>query len=73
MGKLPKHNVINLTETDIQDILSIHFLTPNAKKYEMENLFVFGWESDYLCITKSDLITQMKNICYNEYILKYEG
>ena len=56
MGKLPKHNVINLTETDIQDILSIHFLTPNAKKYEMENLFVFGWESDYLCITKSDLI-----------------
>ena len=22
----------------------------------MENLFVFGWESDYLCITKSDLI-----------------
>ena len=56
MGKLPKHNAINLTETDIQDILSIHFLTPNAKKYEMENLFVFGWESDYLCITKSDLI-----------------
>lgn len=22
---------------------------------------------------KSDLITQIKNICYNEYILKYEG
>ena len=56
MGTLSKHKTTCLTERDIQNILSIHFLTPNAKKYEMENLFVFGWESDYLCITKSDLI-----------------
>lgn len=56
MGTLSKHKTTCLTEGDIQNILSIHFLTPNAKKYEMENLFVFGWESDYLCITKSDLI-----------------
>lgn len=56
MGTLSKHKTTCLTEGDIQNILSIHFLTSNAKKYEMENLFVFGWESDYLCITKSDLI-----------------
>ena len=56
MGTLPKRKTTYLSEADIQNILSIHFLTPNAKKYEMENLFVFGWESDYLCITKSDLI-----------------
>ncbi len=56
MGSIAKRKTTCLSEGDIQNILSIHFLTPNAKKYEMENLFVFGWESDYLCITKSDLI-----------------
>lgn len=38
MGTLSKHKTTCLTERDIQNILSIHFLTPNAKKYEMENL-----------------------------------
>ena len=33
----------------------------------------FGKTLVFVIITKSDLITQMKNICYNEYILKYEG
>lgn len=56
MGTRSKNKAIYLSERDIQNILSIHFLSSNAKKYEMENLFVFGWESDYLCITKSNLI-----------------
>lgn len=38
MGTLSKHKTTCLTERDIQNILSIHFLTPNAKKYEMESL-----------------------------------
>lgn len=58
MGTIGRKKKITegLSEDKIQEILSLHFLTPNTKKYEMENLFVFGWESDYLCITKSDII-----------------
>lgn len=28
-------------------------MTPTSKKYEIVNLYVYGWESDYLCITQS--------------------
>ena len=37
----------------MQDMLRSWFFTPNAKKYEMTNLYVYGWESDYLAITQS--------------------
>lgn len=49
-------NKTELTEEKIQRILSNRFLTYSSKKYEMENLFVFDWESDYLCITNSNVI-----------------
>ena len=41
------------TEKKAQDILKTYFLSPNTKKYEITNLYVYGWESDYLAITKS--------------------
>lgn len=41
------------TEEKVRDKLRLYFLSPSAKKYEIANLFVFGWESDYLAITKS--------------------
>ena len=50
MGTL---NKTEWTEKKIQDILKKHFLSPNTKKYEITNLYVYGWESDYLAITKS--------------------
>ena len=41
------------TENEIQEYLRWHFMTPNGAKYQMENLFVYRWESDYLHITRS--------------------
>lgn len=41
------------TEKEIQQYLRLHFMTPNGAKYQIENLFVYRWESDYLHITKS--------------------
>lgn len=41
------------SESGIQKTLSLMFLSMNTKKYEMFNMFVYGWESDYLTITKS--------------------
>lgn len=41
------------TEKKIQDKLKMYFMSPNTKKYEITNLYVYGWESDYLAITKS--------------------
>lgn len=50
MGTLKK---TEWTEKKIQDILKMYFMSPNTKKYEITNLYVYGWESDYLAITKS--------------------
>ena len=50
MGVLKK---TEWTEKKIQDVLRNHFLSVGGKKYEMANLFVYGWESDYLAITQS--------------------
>lgn len=57
MGTLKK---IEWTEKKIQDMLRLRFFTPNAKKYEMMNLFVYGWESDYLAITQSMLAYEVE-------------
>ena len=50
MGTLKK---TEWTEKKIQDKLKMYFMSPNTKKYEITNLYVYGWESDYLAITKS--------------------
>ena len=50
MGSLKK---VEWTERKIQDKLKAYFFSPNSKKYEITNLYVYGWESDYLAITKS--------------------
>lgn len=42
-------------EYKIQQILCLYFLSKNSKKYELLNLFVYDWESDYLAITHSDI------------------
>lgn len=41
------------TEKKIRDTLKKYFMSPNTKKYEITNLYVYGWESDYLAVTKS--------------------
>lgn len=48
------------TENFIQKSLYINFLSPSTKKYEMFNLFVYGWESDYLAITKSNYVYEVE-------------
>lgn len=53
MGKC---NRTTLTEERIQGVLSEYFLSQSSKRFEMENLFVFEWESDYLCVTKSGYV-----------------
>ena len=50
MGTLKK---TEWTEKKIQDKFRMYFMSPNTKKYEITNLFIYGWESDYLAITKS--------------------
>ena len=50
MGTLKKRE---WSEKKIQNILKKYFLSESTKKYEITNLFVYGWESDYLAITKS--------------------
>lgn len=50
MGTLKK---TEWTEKKIQDTLKMYFMSPNTKKYEITNLYVYGWESDYLAVTKS--------------------
>ena len=57
MGVLKKHE---WTEKGIQDMLRYHFLSPATKKYEMANLYVYGWESDYLIITQSMLAYEIE-------------
>ena len=50
MGSLKK---TGWTEKKIQDMLRLYFLSSSTKKYDVANLFIYGWESDYLAITKS--------------------
>ena len=48
------------TEKLIQEKLKVHFLSPGTKKYEITNLYVFDWESDYLAITQSGLFYEVE-------------
>lgn len=43
------------TEKKAQNVLRKYFLSENTKKYEITNLYVYGWESDYLVITRSNI------------------
>ena len=57
MGVLKK---TEWTEKLIQQKLKLHFLSTSTKKYEMTNLYVFDWESDYLALTKSGLFHEVE-------------
>lgn len=48
------------TEKSILERLNISYLAQNSIKYLMNNLFVFGWESDYLAITKNGLFHEIE-------------
>ena len=48
------------TESEIQKYLRWHFMTPNGAKYQIENLFVYRWESDYLHITKAGYVYEVE-------------
>lgn len=43
------------SEYKVQEILRRYFLSPSTKKYELFNLFIYNWESDYLVITQSGM------------------
>ena len=43
------------TEYKIQQVLRKYFLAESTKKYDLFNLFIYQWESDYLAITRSDI------------------
>lgn len=43
------------SEYKIQQLLRKYFLSESTKKYELCNLFVYNWESDYLAITRSGI------------------
>ena len=53
MGVLKKKE---WTEKSIQDVLTYHFLSASTKKYNIYNLFVYTWESDYLAVTNSNYV-----------------
>ena len=54
MGKRGEQPKKKYTEREIQDILRNHFMSgPNGARYQIENLFIYNWESDFLYITKS--------------------
>lgn len=57
MGMLKK---VDWTEKKAQLILENHFLSKNTKQYEITNLYVFNWESDYLTITKSGYVYEVE-------------
>ena len=44
------------TERSIQDALTKYFLSSSTKKYNIYNLFVYDWESDYLAVTNNDYV-----------------
>jgi len=43
------------TEYKIQQCLRKFFLSESTKRYELYNLYVYDWESDYLTITRSGI------------------
>lgn len=51
-----KNSDIKWSESLIQERLYTHFLSPSTKRYEIFGKFVYDWESDYLCITKSGYV-----------------
>ena len=54
MGKRGEQPKKKYTEREIQNILREHFMSgPNGARYQIENLFVYNWESDFLYITKA--------------------
>lgn len=53
MGVLKKKE---WTERGIQDVLTKYFLSSSTKKYNIYNLFVYDWESDYLAVTNNDYV-----------------
>lgn len=57
MGVLKK---TNWTESLAQKILYNYFLSKSAKQYEMFNLFVYHWESDYIAITKNGYVYEVE-------------
>lgn len=48
------------TEKKAQDVLRKNFLSESTKKYEITNLYVYGWESDYLVITRSNVVYEIE-------------
>ena len=46
---------VEWTEYKIQQCLRKFFLSATAKRYELCNLYVYDWESDYLTITQSGI------------------
>lgn len=59
MGIKRKMN-INWTEEKIQEVLNNHYLSNSTKQYQINGLYIFNWESDYLCLTKSGLIHEVE-------------
>lgn len=51
MGRLKQQPKIKLTAVEITKILNGRYLS--NPKYLINNLYVFGWESDYLAMTKT--------------------
>lgn len=47
---------IEYTEEYIQNNLRRYFLSAGTKRYEMFGRYVYGWESDYLAITKAGYV-----------------
>lgn len=48
------------TEEKVQNILTRYFFNPNSKKYNITNLYVYGWESDYLAVMRSDIVHEVE-------------
>lgn len=63
MGRLKKiERIGGWTEAEVRRILRKYAFAENSLKYCIENLYVFNWESDFLCCTKSGI--------YYEYEIK---
>lgn len=60
MGQIKTNKIENWSEEKILNILDLQYLSRNACKYLIHNLFVFDWESDYLAITKAGLIHEVE-------------
>lgn len=60
MGQFKGNKIENWSEEKILNILDLQYLSRNACKYLIHNLFVFDWESDYLAITKAGLIHEVE-------------